>query len=154
MFGMELAGTACENLQTLLENAFGFPENLHQQELHCQFLTLQGKLVTANPEEPEQGMVSKTQDVAEAREVFKDDQSSEPSTGTSPSPTAKCKLSDDEAETASAKKTRETLSDKVGALKDATAVYPSASIPLAVTGVLPQSYGSRLNVEGQSIYQC
>ena len=137
MFGMALAGTACGNLQTLLENAFSFPENLHQQELHCQFLTLQVKLGTASPEKPEQGMVSKTQDVAVAREVFKDDQSLEPSTGTSPSAAVKCKLSDNEAETASAKKTRETLSDKVGPLKDATAVYPSASIPLAVTGVLP-----------------
>ena len=127
MWNVALAGTACGNLLTLIENAYGYPES-KQSIKHGQYVeTVEWEFAENEPDaEPAKGLTS--------REVATVEATSQPLPAKMrkqlPQGPDKCKL------------------------QLATAVIQSTMIPLHQTGVLKRYISERASAEGQSIYKC
>ena len=127
MWNVALAGTACSNLLTLIENTYGYPES-RQIIKRGQYLeTVEWEFTENEPDaEPAKGLTSKEAAAAEA--------------ASQPPPA----------------KRRKHLSqgpDKCK-LQLATTIILSTMIRLHQTGVPNKFISERASVEGQSIYKC
>ena len=127
MWNVALAGMACGNLLTLIENAYGYPES--RQSIECgQYLeTVECKFAENEPDaELAKGLTSKEAATAEA---------------TSQPPPVK------------RRKQLPQGPDKCK-LQFAGAVIPTTTIHLHQTGVPKKYISERVGAEGQSIYKC
>ena len=122
-----MAGTACGNLLSLIEDAYGYPES-KESILRGKYLeTVEHEFAENDPHaEPTAGLVSKEATDAEAA-----------------------------GEPIPAKKRHHMAQgpDKAK-LVDATPCTPSTTIPLHCTGVAKSLIGERSGSDGQSVYRC
>ena len=127
MWNVVLAGTACGDLLTLIENAYGYPES-KQSIKHGQYLeTVEWEFAENEPDaEPAKGLTRKEAATAEA---------------TSQPPPAK------------RRKQLPQGPDKCK-LQLTAAVIPSTTIHLHQTGVPKRCISERASAECQSIYKC
>ena len=127
MLNVALAGTACSNLLSLIENAYGYPESRQNIERGQYLETVEWEFVENEPDaEPTKGLTSKEATTAEA--------ASQPPPAKRrkhlPQGPDKCKL------------------------QLAMAVTPSTTIHLHQTSMLKKYISERASAEGQSIYKC
>ena len=127
MWNVALAGVACGNLLSLIENAYGYPESRQSIE-HGQYLeTVEWEFTENEPDaEPAKGLTSKKAATAE---------------DTSQPPPAK------------RRKWLPQGPDKCK-LQLAGAAIPTTMICLHQTGVPKKYISKRASAEGQSIYKC
>lgn len=127
-----LAGTACGQILTLFEFAFGYPESEESKARGKQLEELERHFVDEDPP-TEEDIVSKTEDEKEAADQF-----------SSEAPRAKRRRFG---------QCRDELKDLVP-LEKAMPIIPSTTIKLSETGVSRKFYSDREASEGQSIYRC
>ena len=127
MWNVVLVGTACGNLLTLIENAYGYPESKQSIE-HGQYLeTVEWEFAENEPDaEPAKGLTSK--EAATAEVTFQ------------PSPAKRRKWLPQGPEKCK--------------LQLAEAVIPTTTIHLHQTGVPKKYISKRASAEGQLIYKC
>ena len=130
-----LAGTTCGQLLTLFEFTFGYPESQESKERAKQLEELERHFETEEELPDEGDTVSKAQDQQEVAEQF---------AATSSEPKSKKRKFD---------KCRDELKDLVP-ISHAHPIMPLTTVKLSETGVSHQSYSSRTESEGQSIYRC
>ena len=127
MWNVALAGTACGNLLTFIENAYGYPES-KQSIKHGQYLETVGQEFVENEPDAElaKGLTSKEVATVEATSQLPPAKRRKQS----PQGPDKCKL------------------------QLTAAVIPSTMIRLHQTGVPKRCISERASAEGQSIYKC
>ena len=135
LMNVALAGTACGQLLTLFEFSFGYPESQESKEKAKQLEELERHFETEEESPDEGDTVSKAQDEQEVLEQLA-------ATSSEPKP-KKRKFG----------KCRDELKDLVP-ISCAILIMPSTTVKLSKTRVPHQSYSSRTESEGQSIYRC
>ena len=127
LWNIALAGTACGNLLSLIEDAYGYPES-KESILRGEYLeTVEREFPENAPDaEPAAGLVSKEATDAEA-------------SGGRALPVKRRRLSQGP--------------DKVK-LKDATPIIPSTTVSLHQTGVSDKHVSERVGSQNQSVYHC
>ena len=129
LWNIALAGTACGNLLTTIENAYGYPKSKESKEQGLYFKTIECEFTENAPEaEPATGLVAK--EVAEEQER----------SSSSVPPKKECKKSSQSP-------------DKLK-LKLATPIFPSMTVGLHQTGVSSHYISERARSQGQSVYRC
>ena len=124
-----LAGTACGNLLTTIENAYGYPESRESKEQGLYFKTIERKFTENTPDaKPATGLVAK--EVVEEQER---------SSSLVP-PKNRCKKS--------------SQGPNKLKLKLATPIFPSMTVGLHQTGVPSCYISERAGSQGQSVYRC
>ena len=134
LMNVALAGTACGQLLSVLEFAFGYPESQESKDRAQQLEELERKFESDDDSSTGEDTVTKEQDVQDAAAQF---------AGT-PEPKAKKRRFG---------QCRDTLKDLVP-LDKATPLLPSTTVKLSETGVSRHQYTGREESEGQSIYRC
>ena len=129
-----LAGTACGQLLSVMEFAFGYLESQESKDRAQQLEELEQKFESDNDSPADEDTVTKEQDVQDAAAHF---------TGTT-EPKAKRRHFG---------QCRDTLKDLVP-LGKAAPLLPSTTIKLSETSVSRRQYTSWEESEGQSIYRC
>ena len=129
-----LVETACSQLLTLFEFAFGYPESKELKDRAKQLEEVERHFETDNESSDEGDTVSKACD-QQAEEQF---------STASPEPKLKKQKFG---------KCCDELKDLVPP-SQAMPIIPSTTVKLSETGVSPQYYSSRTKSEGQSIYRC
>ena len=127
IWNVALAGTACGNLFSLIENTYGYPESRQSIEKGQYLETVEWEFAENEPDaEPAKGLTSKEATTAEV--------ASQPPPAKRrkhlPQGPDKCKL------------------------QLAAAIIPSTMIHLHQTGVPKKYISERASAEGQSIYKC
>ena len=134
LMNVALAGTACGQLLSVMEFAFGYPESQESKDQAQQLEELEWKFESDNDSPAYEDAVTKEQDVQDAAAQFAD----------TTEPQAKRKRFG---------QCRDTLKDLFPLGKTAP-LLPSTTIKLSETGVSHHQYTSREESEGQSIYRC
>ena len=129
-----LAGTACGQLLSVMEFAFGYPESQESRDQAQQLEELERKFESDNDSPADEDAVTKEEDVQDAAAHFAD----------TTEPKAKRRLFG---------QCRDTLKDLVP-LGKAAPLLPSTTVKLSETGVSHHQYTSWEESEGQSIYRC
>ena len=129
-----LAGTACGQLLSVMEFAFGYPESQESKDQAQQLEELEQKFDSDNDSPTGEDTVTKEQDIQDAAAHFAD--TAEP-----------------KAKKRCFSQCRDTLKDLVP-LGKATPLLSSTTVKLSETGVSCHQYTSREESEGQSIYRC
>ena len=129
-----LAGTACGQLLSVMEFAFGYPESQESKDRAQQLEELEQKFDSDDDSPTDEDAVTKKQDVQDAAAHFAD--TTEP-----------------KAKRRHFGQCQNTLKDLVP-LGKATPLLPSTTVKLSKTGVSHHQYTSREESEGQSIYRC
>ena len=127
-----LAGTACGQLLSIMEFAFGYPESQESKDRAQQLEELEQKFESDTDSPADEDAVTKEQDVQDAVAYF---------AGTT-EPKAKRRHFG---------QCRDTLKDLVP-LGKAAPLLPSTTVKLSKTGVSRHQYTSWEESEGQSIY--
>ena len=134
LMNVALAGTACGQLLSILEFAFGYPESQESKDRAQQLEELERKFESDSDSPPDDDTVTKEQDVRDAAAHFAD-------------------ISEPPAKRRRFGQCRDTLKDLVP-LDKATSLLPSTTVKLSETGVSRRQYTGRQESEGQSIYRC
>ena len=132
LMNVALAGTACGQLLSVLEFAFGYPESQESKTRAQQLEELERKFESDDDSPSGEDTTTKEQDIQEAATHF------------APEPAAKRRRFG---------QCRDTLKDLVP-LSKATPLLPSTTVKLSETGVSRRQYTGREESEGQSIYRC
>ena len=132
LMNIALAGTACGQILTLFEFAFGYPESKESKTRGQQLEELERHFIDDEPP-TEEDTISKTEDEKEAATQF------DPNV-----PRAKNRQFG---------QCRDELKDLVP-LDKAMPIIPSTSVKLSETGIPRSYYSDREASEGQSIYRC
>ena len=133
LMNVALAGTACGQILSLFEYAFGYPESKESREWGKELEELERHFEMDEESLDEEFTISKAEDAAEAAaqfEIF--------------APRAKRRKFG---------QCRDDLPDLIP-LSQAVPIIPSTTIKLSETGVPRAYYSSREGSEGQSIYKC
>ena len=127
-----LAGTACGQILTLFEFAFGYPESEESKARGKQLEELERHFVDDDPSAAED-TVPKAEDAKDAAAQF----------GSDVPPTKKRRFG----------QCHDELKDLVP-LEEAVPIIPSTTVKLSETGVPRHYYSGREASEGQSVYRC
>ena len=134
LMNVALVGTACGQLLTVLEFAFGYPESQESKDRAKQLEELEWKFDSDNDSPTGEDTISKEQDIQDAASHFTDT--------TEPRAKKRC-----------FGQCQDTLKDIVP-LGKVTPPLPFTTVKLSETGVSHHQYTSQEESEGQSIYRC
>ena len=134
LMNVALAGTACGQLLSVMEFAFGYPESQESKDRAQQLEELERKFESDYDSPTDEDAVTKEQDIQDAAAHF---------TNTTEPKAKRRRFS----------QCRDTLKDLVP-LGKAAPLLSSTTVKLSETGVSHHQYTSREESEGQSIYQC
>ena len=132
LMNVALAGTACGQLLSVMEFAFGYPESQESKDWAQQLEELEQKFDSDNDPPTGEDTVTKEQDIQDAAAYFAD--TTEP-----------------KAKKRHFGQCQDTLKDLVP-LGKATPLLPSTTVKLSETCVSHHQYTSQEESEGQSIY--
>ena len=134
LMNIALAGTACGQLLSVMEFAFGYPESQESKDRAQQLEELERKFESDNDSPADEDAITKEQDVQDAAAQFPD--TTEP-----------------KAKRRHFGQCQDTLKD-LTPLGKAAPLLPSTTVKLSKTGVSRHQYTSREESKGQSIYRC